>query len=163
MRKLQLCPTSAGYASQHADETISIQLDGGASRFRLDKIGAVHMVNAQWVLNGEEYHYFNAFHRVVTASGSDPFLIDIITYRETKVEHTAHFVPGSVSLTQQTGGIYYVSAQLEVLPLPIVEEDELDFVALFEEFGSPVVPQFLAVEDMLNTIVNVDLPESMPG
>ena len=163
MRKLMLCPTSTGYTSQHPDEVVSIQLDGGASRFRLDKTGGVHIVSAQWVLVPDEYHYFNAFQRVITASGSEPFLIDIITYLDTKVEHQVHFVPGSVSLAQQIGGVYYVSAQLEVMPQEIVEQDEEDFVILFEEFGAPVVPQFLVSEDLFNTIVNTDIPDAMPA
>ena len=163
MRKLMLTPESSGYTSQHPDNVISIQLDGGASRFRLDKIGGVHIVTVEWILVPDEYHYFNAFHRAVTKSGSEPFFIDLITYLGDAVEHTAHFVPGSVSLSQQIARVYYVSAQLEVLPVPINDQDEIDFVILFEEFGAPVVPQFLAYEDLFNTIVNTDIPDAMPA
>lgn len=163
MRKLLVCPTSAAYTSQHPNEVVSVELDGGASRFRLDKTGGVHIVSAQWVLDADEYHYFNAFQRVVTVAGSEPFLIDLITYFDDKIEHTVHFVPGSVSLTQQIGGVYYVSAQLEVMPSEIVEQDEEDFVILFEELGSPVESQFLATEDLFNTVVNTDIPDAMPA
>lgn len=152
--KLKLAPDNSSYSVTDGKEVVSIALDGGAGRYRRDVLGASSAVSVQWVCNRGEFHYIRAFFRSITGKGAAPFVIDLILDDPLPVEHVAYFVPGSMTLTGQRGLSYYVSAQLEVEPLNINEDLEIDYVFLFNEFGS----QFYQ-EDKLNEIVNILWPQ----
>ena len=117
--KCILVPQCEAYSAQDGQETISVQLDGGAGRYRRDISGATSRVTARWSLSREKWFYLRSLYRSVTASGSLPFLIDLILDDVVVTEHTAYFVPGTMRTDNKTGPIYVASCELEVVPLAI--------------------------------------------
>lgn len=156
MEKLVISPDSVGYTTLDGEEVVSIQLDGGASRTRRDKIGASSFVNCRWSLNALQYLYLRAFYNTATAKSSIPFLVDLLIDKPDVVEHVARFVPGSWSLAETRGRGYFVEARLEVDPVAIDEEfDEalIEFYGIYEDD----LPLFL---NDLEQFVNFTIPSS---
>lgn len=153
--KFTIPPDNSSYSVTDGKEVISVALDGGASKYRRDIIGASSIVDVQWVCDRDEFHYIRAFYRSLLGKGSEPFSIDLILDSALPAPHKAYFIPGSMVLTGQKGLSYYVSARLEVEPIEINDETEIDYVHIFNEFGR----NFLNYEDRLHTIVNHLWPE----
>jgi hypothetical protein len=156
LTKFIIRPDNSSYSATDGKEVVSVALDGGSSRYRRDILGASSIVNVQWVCDREEFHYIRAFFRSLTGKGALPFAIDLILDNSLPVEHKAYFIPGSMVLTGQRGLSYYVSAQLEVEPVDIDEDMEIDYVIMFNEFGDEA--SMLRGEDLLNELVNVLWP-----
>jgi len=116
LEKLTFQPERAGYAIQHAPETVGVKLEGGLSRIRKDIIDGAELVNVQWRLSGSDYNSFWLFIKQDLNNGADRFSIDLFLKTNTLLEYTAQFVPGTLRLQQQRGDSYTVVAQLEVLP-----------------------------------------------
>jgi len=116
LEKLTYAPERAGYAIQHAPETVGVKLEGGLSRVRKDIIDGAELVNVQWRLNGTDYNAFWLFIKQNLNNGADRFSIDLFLKTNTLLEYTAQFVPGTLRLQQQRGDSYTLVAQLEVLP-----------------------------------------------
>lgn len=116
MAKLLLPPRIVGYAGTVGNNVVATRLDGGASRMRLDKIGAAHEVQVQWMLTNTGYNYLMAFFRTEIDFGSLPFTIDLPLDSSTRATYTARIVPGSLRLDEYKLSAYAVSATLEILP-----------------------------------------------
>lgn len=155
--KFRYSPESASYAVEDPAEVVLVKLDGGAGRYRRDKLNSSSHVTVRWLFGREEYRYFRAFYRSLLGRGSDPFLIDLIIDYAEMTEYTAHFVPGSVHLSEQMGFSYIVTAQLEVTSLLVDDDTEVYYVYMINEFGEG----WQSNEDDLNTIVNSDLPAAL--
>lgn len=112
-----LAPESTGYVLEAPKETLSVRLDGGASRFRVDNPRNYYKVSVKWSFDDVEYRYWRGFFRTVLGSGAIPFLVDLITIRPDPEEHVARIIPGSVRLQEQSGKYYGVTAQLEAYPV----------------------------------------------
>lgn len=160
LTKFVYIPDSSGYSVQDAAaDVIAIQLDGGASRYRRDRIGSNSNVSVRWTFDPEEYRYFRAFYRFLTEKGAKPFLIDLVLDTQFPEEHVAHFVPGSVRLQEQRGHAYFVTAELEVEPTLFEDEEaELMMATLFSIYGDNYATAFPIMENQLDDIVNVQLP-----
>lgn len=117
--KCKLQPDSTNYDAISNAASVSVQLDGGASRFRKDQLGAAVVVDAQWSLGPDDYNWIMAFYRTGTDQGADAFTIDLVWDKADVATYTAHFVPGTFSLASQIGLTYVVKAQLEIIPLPV--------------------------------------------
>lgn len=157
MRKFIIPPDKAGYSISDPNSVVSTQVASGANRYRRDMFGARSTVTVQWTCDPGEYQYVKMFFRAILNEGSLPFLIDmVLDHAPELTEHEAYFVPGSLKLSSHMGWTYVVSAQLDVKPKEITQGD-IDYVAVFESFG-PYFPMF---EDLLNTIINVSLPEAL--
>lgn len=125
--KLKLHPDKAGYAVQLSNgEVLEVQLDGGAPRIRADILNANIVVDVQWITHADGYDYLNAFYRYATRRGSLPFTMDMILEGAAMAEYTAQFRPNTFKLSQQSGGTYYVSAQLSVTPVVNEDQDTTD-------------------------------------
>lgn len=157
LSKFTIPPNKEGYGVTDGSEVIGVKLDGGASRYRRDVVGSTSRVTVQWSLNPSSYRYIRAFFRTATANGSSPFLIDLLMDEPALTEHTAHFVPDSMQLTNVRGNTYTVSAELEIKPLPADEEYDTALVMLYEEYGL-VAPYFI---NQLEHLVNVQLPAKL--
>lgn len=155
LTKFAFLPESAGYSVEDPNEVIAIKLDGGASRYRRDKLGSTSKVSVRWTFDREGYRYFRAFYRSLLERGSSPFLIDLVLDVEDPVEHQAYFVPGSVRLAEQRGHYYGVTAELEAYPTDINEADEIDLVFMYNNFGS----NWQLYEDQLDVLMNYTWPE----
>jgi hypothetical protein len=161
LTKFIIPPEATGYSMEDPNEVIAIKLDGGASRYRRDKVGGTSRVTVKWSFDRDEYHYFRAFYRSLLGRGAQPFLIDLVIDLADPTEHTAYFVPGTVRLQEQRGHYYGVTAELEAYQTPLDETEELNFAALFSEFGATYATDFPPLEDVLNEVVNVQLPGAL--
>lgn len=160
--KFPIPPEAAGYAMEDPNEVIAIKLDGGASRYRRDKINGAAKVSVRWSFDRTEYEFFRAFFRSTLGRGSAPFRIDLVVDFASPVEHLAYFVPGSVRLQEQRGHYYGVTAELEVTQNAIDETTQRDYVALYSYFGPDYATTFPPFEDRLNTMMNTTLPGDWP-
>lgn len=158
LTKFTIPPESTGYAMEDPNEVVAIKLDGGASRYRRDKLGGTSKVSVKWSFDRDEYHYFRAFYRSLLGRGAQPFLIDLVIDLPDPIEHKAYFVPGTVRLQEQRGHYYGVTAELEAYPTNLSETDETNFAALFSEFGATYPTDFPPLEDELNALINTNLP-----
>lgn len=158
LTKLNLPPDQSAYSVTDGNEVTSTKLDGGASRFRKDVLGATSTVIVQWSIGPENYKYLRSFYRALTLKGARPFSIDLYLDESFLTEHKAYFIPGSMRLQSQQGLKFVVAAQLEVYPAEINEEAELYFAVLYGELGSDWETEFSVIEDDFNTIINVNFP-----
>jgi hypothetical protein len=113
---LLLPPDQASYAFTPVASSVATQLDGGASRFRADQLGAAIVFTVQWTLDAFNYAYLLAFFRTAITYGSDPFSLDLILDSGVPQTYTCHFMPGTFNLVSQSGNTYIVGATLEILP-----------------------------------------------
>lgn len=148
-------PESAGYTTEDPAEVIAIKLDGGASRYRRDKIGSTSKVSVRWSFDPIQYRYFRAFFHSLLERGSSPFLVDLVLDRSEPTEHKAYFVPGTVRLAEQRGHYYGVTAELEAYPTAVEPETEIDYVYMINEFGD----NWMYYTDQLDVLVNTSWPE----
>lgn len=117
MTELLVRPTLAAFTVGFGDNVLATKLEGGASRTRLDKVGAAHEVQVQWMLEATGYNYLMAFYRTEIDFGSLPFTIKMKSVDAAALEtYTAKFA-SPPSLTAFHGNIFQVSATLEVTPL----------------------------------------------
>lgn len=154
MYKMILAPDANGYSSSDGNEWLRTELDGGAGRYRQDKLGAAKMISAKWTLNPNQYAYWRAFYNLV---GSGPFLCDLVSDDGIgPVEHTVNIVPGSVQLPSQQGLTYVQQCTLEARPLPRDRDADESFVITFNAAEGNTDGWYLALERMANQT----LPES---
>lgn len=161
MKKFIYPPQQANYAVQDGQETISVQLEGGAGRYRKDILNSTSRVNVSWLFTAVGYEYFRAFYREQTAAntGAQPFLIDLLLDEALALtEHTAYLIPGSVTLAGTKGLSYVVQAQLEVIPKTYADGYFEAIIFLVEEFGDQAVEESDALFDALTKLITVDMP-----
>jgi len=159
--KFIIPPDNSSYAVSDGKEVVSTKLDGGASRYRRDILGATSTVDVVWILGPDEYKYLRSFYRALCVSGSRPFLIDLILDEPTLTEHKAYFIPASVRLTGQKGLTYWVSAQLEVYPAEMDMQAEADFATIYSYWGPNWQTTFPVFDDELNTLMNIEIPNDI--
>ncbi|MBN46213.1 MAG: hypothetical protein CMH23_07035 [Methylophaga sp.] len=158
LTKLVIPPDQSGYSVTDGNEVLAVSLDGGASRFRRDVLGATSLVNVQWSIGPNEYKYIRSFYRALTGKGAKPFLIDLYLDEADLTEHKSYFVPGTMKLLSQKGLQFVVSVQLEVYPAEIDEDAEAYFVVLFSELGENWETEFPILENEINNIINFEFP-----
>jgi len=133
MSKLIIPPDSASYTGKMSEgEVMSVQLDGGASRYRRAQIGFVHNLTVAWTLTLAQYNYLTAFFRLSTRMGSLPFTIDLIIASGALVTHTARFRPSTFGLTSQQGQTYIIGAELEVTPIAVNDTNDLNTILAYD-------------------------------
>ena len=132
MEKFLILPERSSYAVTDGTTFLQTKLDGGASRFRRDKLDVARIVDISWMFDPNEYLYFTAFYNTVLADGSLPFTLDLILDHPYAEEHEAHFVQDTKKLSGQSGLRYNVTCQLEVLPLTPNAALDLARVAAYE-------------------------------
>lgn len=160
MRKMVLAPDASGYSSQDGEDVIRVQLDGGAGRYRTDKIGSTKIVNVKWTLLPEQYEYWRAFFTTGTQNGALPFLCDLVSEdAQGPAEHVCRFIPGSVSLPTQQGLMYVQQATLEVKPLPRDVSKDNAILMIWENSGGNPDYWLLSIE----RLVNIIMPETIGG
>jgi len=155
MRKFLIPPDQEGYSVKDGNEVISVVLDGGASRSRSDIRNSASRVTCTWKTNGFGYEYIRTFFKVGASSAALPFLIDLYGEFETLTEHTAKFVPGTMTLSSQRGNSFIVNAELEVLPNAEDFAYQEDMMILYDNLDLELAWFFAALEKA----ANVDFPE----
>jgi hypothetical protein len=158
MEKMALLPDSDGYSDTEGEEVLRVALDGGAGRYRTDKIGASKMVNVKWTMTRTQYQYWRAFFVTGTGKGALPFLCDLVSEDGMgPAEHVCQFVPGSVTKPMQIGLTYVQQATLEVAPLPHDADLDAGLILLYGTFGEGT-EGFLSG---LAHLVNVVMPDTL--
>lgn len=112
--KIALPVDNNSYNVNFGNNVLSTALEGGASRFRKDLIGATHLGSVQWTTDVAGYRYLMAFWRTSLDYGSLPMIIDLVIDDAEVAEYTARIVPGTFGLKSQSGLEYVVGCQLEV-------------------------------------------------
>jgi len=154
-------PEQANYSVTDGQETITVQLEGGESRSRIDILNSSSIVDASWLLGPAAYEYWRAWYKSSEHGnkGANWFLLDLLldeAYGLT--EHEVKFVPGSVKLSRTAGYSYRMSAQLEVRPIiyPAGYYDAI--IMLYEEFGDDAAEEGEEYFNLLANLVTVVMP-----
>lgn len=114
---LMLVSPRIGNAVDFGNNAVMVELEGGAGRYRLDKIGTTHRAPVMWVLEAQAYNYLMAFYRTEIDFGSLPFTINIKSVdAAASTTYTARIIPGTFKLAAYHGGVYEVAATLELTP-----------------------------------------------
>ncbi len=142
--KFKYLPEQSGYTYNNQQNILSVKLDGGLSKTRVDLVDGPAIVEVEWIFDLGEYQWFRAFFNQAINYGTNPFLIDLVLDQPYHQEFTAKFVADSISTTDVAGLSLHVSAQLEVLP---IDNSEIDtFVLLYDgEYGV-----FKSLEELVN-------------
>lgn len=115
-----LPPSQSGYSVKKPNEFVQVDLDGGESRTRRDKIGAPYIVQCQWELTPKQYTTLSGFFRDRLQSGTRIFRIPLKIDVPALVEYRARFLGEPEELAANEGLLHVVRATLEVIPNPIV-------------------------------------------
>lgn len=154
MNRLRLCPTQSGYSVQFGGGVIAQRLNGGASRFEVDVLGASHTVNVSWTTDQGGYQYLMAFHRLWQRNPSQPFLARLIIDDHQARDYECHFVPDTLVLSAKTGKSHTVTAQIEARA--ITPDHDFD-QSIVDAWESGMGGGSLELEQL----VNVDLPDAL--
>lgn len=157
--KLELLPVQQVYSIKYGVESIATRLNGGASKFGALQKNNSATISVNWVLNANDFAYFRAYYRTAIAQGSESFLIDLILTNSTVSEHTARFVPDSLSIGVRGDGYFVVGASLEVQPNARDDDYDASLIMLVGEYGSPLLAREIINE--LETFANVTLPDNL--
>jgi hypothetical protein len=154
-------PLQAGYTVDFTDGLISIDLDGGLPRTRLDVQGSPRPVSATWVLVGDEYDLFMGYIRNWIRSGGASLQMSLMLDSSKMEDYETIIVARSIKLAAKNGKTFTVTASLLVLPLDRYldeETDEYGIVAQWvnDTYGDPFVAG--EVLNLLDRLVNVSLP-----
>lgn len=151
--KFKYLPEQTSYVYTNASNILSVKLDGGFSKSRVDFVGAPAIIDCEWIFDLAEYQYFRAFFNLSINKGTTPFNIDLILDQPFHQEFIAKFVADSISTTDIFGLSLRVIAQLEVLP---VDNTFIDEIVLSYEGNAG------AALDELEKLVNIDwfLPDA---
>lgn len=159
MDKLKFIPTQASYSVAHGSTTVATSFQSGRPRYRLDVVNPNDIVNVRWVFKPLEFQVFNAFYDTKIASGSLPFLIDLIINEASLAEYEAHIVPDTLQITEVIGNLTIVTAQLDVKRSPVDDEFNESLFMLYEEYGEGAQ----TILNLLDKLVNVDFPKAIPN
>jgi len=153
-----IVPEYSNYTTIDGIEVVSTMLEGGTPRYRRDILNSASEVTVEWWLDQVGYDYIRAFYRTATVSGSVPFTIQLYLGKSHLTTHTAYFKPGSMTLASVEAGPYFtVDATLMVKPSIPNVTDEIALITMVNAMGV----NFAYYEDILNTIVNIELPITM--
>lgn len=153
IQKLIIPPDQNGYSVMDGNEVLSVQLDGGASKFRQDILNSVSKVSVQWTLDATQFNYIRSFYKYTLISGSLPFLLDLYIDNPFELtEHVCHITPGTFSLKSQMGQSFVVGCTIEAEP--IADQNLIDAGLLYGLFGE----QYVAYNDTFDNLMNVEIP-----
>jgi hypothetical protein len=154
---LKLSPLIEGYTFEQGSSVMSIKLEGGLSRYRMDKIGASAQVNVRFILTKQQYNYFEAFYNTKIAMGSLPFEIGLISENSEIRTHKCFFVEGTKKLTKTIGDVFWISCTLEAEPIARDVDYDNTLIMIFEEYGEEG-DNFI---NLLEELTNVTMPETL--
>lgn len=112
-------PVQDGYRLRRGSESVSIRLDGGASRVRRDIVGASHEATCTFLVDRSEYTQLIGFLRERAQSRTALFRIPLLIDVPAAVNYLARVLDEPEELAAERGYAYTVQVRLEVLPNPI--------------------------------------------
>jgi hypothetical protein len=157
LSRLMLDVPQDGYTIREAENVLRAKVSAGASRQRLDQIGAPLEGDVQLFLDPLEYQYWRIFYRRRIMFGSLPFLMGLVIETAQVEDCEVLIIPGTYS-NNIRGTAHLVQFQVEIKrPIAPSEEADESFLALFEDYGTGLG----GLLDALEHLVNVELPESL--
>lgn len=175
--KFPFPPDQETYALTDGTAVVSTQLDGGSARYRTDLLDVAGSVVVQWTLDPSKYNYWKAFFKTKIQSGALPFALDLYMDLPILTTHEVHIVPGTLTLSSQSGLTFVLGCTLEAIPLPTDDDANNAYIFLYDTYGDGgsqvlslleklcnvdlpgIAPAaFYADLDMINTLVNVTMP-----
>ncbi len=151
LNRLAYCVQQSGYTVDFGNNIITQELEGGASRYRVDSDSNVHYVNSTWVVSERGYQYLVAFFHVWQRNPSQPFLARLIIDNADSEEYECFFRNGGFRLEKKEGRVFTVSAILEV----VAKLRDNNFDDALVELGNS---QALDILNPLEKLVNKDFP-----
>lgn len=113
-------PSQQAYSVKQGTEFIQVELEGGESRTRRDKIGATNTVRCQWELTPKEYAAVWNFFNNRLQGGVRVFRIPLLIDAPVRVLYRARILGEMQELGQTEGLLHVIRATLEVIPNPII-------------------------------------------
>ena len=153
---LPLLPDKSSYSYQKTSGVITIALDGGKSRSRLDQFGGTSVVSCEWVLDKFEFDFFMAFYVAVAGKGTTTFQTALILDTPDAQHYDCTFVPDTLRSSSPGSESFFVSAELEVSPL--VEQTALDALFKRRQAGLPAPDYFERYYNFENAVDIVEHP-----
>jgi len=114
MDKLTIPPDADGYSFVDGLEVLRAVLEGGAGRYRTNRINSMVPLNVQWTVGPADYEYLRDAYHTHVDEGHAPFAIDLIVDEATLREYFVRIKPGSFKLSSVRGLVFTVQATLEV-------------------------------------------------
>ena len=111
---LPFLPEKSSYSYNQLDGLLSVELEGGLSKSRVDKKGKSQLVDCQWILDEKEFLFFMQFKEVIAANGANRIKVNLILDSNTVELYDCKIVPDSVVLSQPSSVSFVVSCQLEI-------------------------------------------------
>lgn len=158
MRTLDIPLINDSYSvDKSAAEMIRVQLDGGAGRYAVDLFGISDLVNCSFVCSPSDFNYLKSFYNVAVSSG-ESFLMNLLIDRFELTLYECRFMPNTFKITGTKGLTTFVSATVEAILYGDIPVSDEDILVLIDEFGQSYETDFPIYEDILHTIVNIELP-----
>lgn len=158
MVRLEIPLSSDTYTvGKSADELIRVQLDGGAGRYAKDLFGISDIVSCSFICPDSDFNYLKNFYNGSVATG-ESFLMSLMIDGFELADYECRFMPNTFTVTGTRGLTTFVSATVEAIRYTEPSVTDSDIWALISEFGRDYETQFPIYEDILNTIVNINLP-----
>lgn len=151
----QLIPDSNGYNVDGGSEVESVQLKGGAGRYRRDQLGASDMVSVQFTCDALRYQYARAFYRKTVQMGSLPFQARMIFDSPDLQDYNCYFADKTgFKLIKQQGMSYIIGATFEATPVtaadPVVDDS---VVMLYGIYGDTLLDMFGSLDNLVNSLL----------
>jgi len=125
---LPYAPEQSSYAYNKSDGIVTVTLDGGLSKSRKDVIGNASVINCEWVLNTTQFKEFMLFFNIIAQKGVRSFKAALILDKPVAETFDAKFVPGTLTSSAPNELQNYVSANLEVVPIELTDQEYADFI-----------------------------------
>jgi hypothetical protein len=116
MDTITLVPDSSTYSEYPDGSRVGARLDGAMSRVRANLLNVARLVDISWTCNPTEYAYLRTVFRGNVRLGGPPYLIYLILNGTEPAPFVSKFVPNSVQLSEQSGNIFVVKAQVWAMP-----------------------------------------------
>lgn len=113
-------PSQQGYEVQKPTGFVQSELEGGPARSRMDSIGMPYIVQATWECTKKQYVTISGFLRDRLQNGTRIFRLPLVIDVPTLIPYQCRLLSKAEKLSSIRGLLYTVTAQLEVLPNPIV-------------------------------------------
>lgn len=132
MPTLFLPPEASDYKVKPKPTKRRVELDGGRSKMKSDKINSAWLIDARWRLDRSKFLYFNAFYETAIDFGSEVFdLANVILNNPVAQTYEVAFYD-EWELVEQSGHLFVVEAELEASPLIVNHAQNQAIIDAFE-------------------------------
>lgn len=154
---LPYVPDQTSYSIDASNETVYVQLDGGAPWVKRVILNAWKVVNVVWTLNEHQFNALERFHRIVGVYIAGTIFNAELIINDSEIKgYDALFVPQTFKLSKVNALTYTVNAKLFVKPLQYDEEYELGLITIEDGYGTQEEAE--EAFNLLHILVNIKIP-----